>query len=76
MRHTIEAQFEKHLQDGVSTFTAFVRAIKNRGFDRYLIGRWFNVLVEVDDYNLEDRPELLVWLTKLSNTPSATQEMA
>lgn len=66
MRHTIEVQFEKSLVDGVSTFIAFVRAIKGRNFDRFLIGRWFKKLVDEDDYAKEDYDTLLQWLHKIS----------
>lgn len=63
MKHTIEAQFDKEMQnDGVSTFTAFVRAVQGRGFDKNLIGRYFNKLVDKNDYCKADRDSLLEWL--------------
>lgn len=66
MKHTIQAQFEEQMKrEGVSTFIAFLRSIKGRGFDRFTIGRWFNKLVDKDDYERKDRDKLLEWLSSL-----------
>lgn len=65
MKHTIQAQFEKQMEkEGISTFIAFERAVRGRGFDRYLIGRWFKKLVDKDDYMRRDFDKLVEWLSR------------
>jgi len=65
MRHTIEAQFDNELTEGVSTFIAFVRSVQGKGFDRNLVGRYFTKLVDKDDYASSDRDSLLLWMCAL-----------
>lgn len=62
MRHNIKELFEKEYVGGTSSFIAFVRAIKGKGYDRRLISKWFNTLVEKDDYASKDREQIIVWL--------------
>ena len=65
MRHTIESSFEKEMKvEGVSTFIAFVRAVRGRGFDVNLVGKYFNKLVDKEDYRRADRDRLLVWMCR------------
>lgn len=65
MKHTIQTQFDECMKrEGVSTFIAFVRSVKGRGFDRYTIGRWFSKLVEKDEYARRDRDKLIEWLSR------------
>lgn len=66
MRHTIEVSFEKEMKTpNVSTFTAFVRAIRGRNLSRNVVGRYFNKLVDKDDYDNSERDRLLVWMCAL-----------
>jgi hypothetical protein len=66
MRHTIEVLFEKEMKaEGVSTFIAFVRAVRGRGFDRNLVGRFFNKLVDKEDYTKSERDTLLLFACAL-----------
>ena len=62
MRHNIRELFEKEYVNGASSFIAFVRAIKGKGYDKRFIGRWFNTLVEKDDYARSERESLIRWL--------------
>lgn len=62
MRHNIREVFEKEYVNGASSFVAFVRAIKGRGYDRKLVSKWFSTLVEKDDYARSDRDSIVSWL--------------
>ena len=65
MRHTIESSFEKEMRrEGVSTFIAFVRAIKGKNHSLELVGKYFNKLVDKEDYRRADRDRLLVWMCR------------
>lgn len=67
MKHPIELAFEKEItRPGVSTFIAFTRAVRGRGFDRYKIGKFFNKLVDKDDYEKKYRDSLILQITALS----------
>ncbi len=50
-----------------STYMSFARSIRNQQFSRDAINRWFNKLVDKDDYNKRDKKALLDYLFKLSN---------
>lgn len=56
-----------------SSYACFVAAIKGKGFGKDAIRRWFNKLVEKDDYTKNDKKALLENLDKLSN-PMRTPE--
>lgn len=49
-----------------STYMSFARSIRNQKFSKDMIGRWFNKLVDKDDYNKKDKKTLLDHLFKLS----------
>jgi hypothetical protein len=67
MKHPIESAFEKEMtRPGVSTFIAFTRAVRGRGFDRYKIGKFFNKLVDKEDYERRCRDSLILQITALS----------
>lgn len=52
----------------LSSFMNFSGAIKGQGFSAGMIGRWFNKLVDKDDYDRRDKKALLNHLVFL-NTP-------
>lgn len=51
----------------LSSYINFAKAVKNQRFTREMIARWFNKLVEKDDYDQKDKRNLLARLTELSN---------
>ncbi len=53
----------------LSSFTNFSRAIKGQNFSKDKISRWFNILVEKNDYNKKDKKVLIQNLVNLTNSP-------
>jgi hypothetical protein len=54
-----------------STLTCFTETIYGVGFSRQSIHRWFNILVNRNDYNKADKKEIMAFLEnvgKLSRT--------
>jgi hypothetical protein len=56
-----------------SSYACFVGAVKGKRFGKEAIRRWFNKLVEKDDYAKSDKKALLENLERLSN-PMRTPE--
>jgi len=52
--------------DHWSTYTKFAMAIKNQKFDEVIIRRYFNKLVDKDDYSKSDKKSILDFLYELS----------
>lgn len=65
---TLEGRFEnitmKHPE--WSSHTCFVETVTGRNFSRAVVAKWFNVLVEKDDYAREDRKQLIEYLYLLT----------
>lgn len=51
-----------------SSWSCFVKAIKGQKFNKKIINRWFNQLVDKDDYAKDEKKELLEYLSRVSNT--------
>jgi hypothetical protein len=51
-----------------SPWSCFVKAIKGQKFNKKIINRWFNQLVDKDDYAKDEKKELLEYLSRVSNT--------
>lgn len=51
----------------VSTLVNFAAAIKSTGFTHDTIRRWFNVLVDKEDYGGIPKIDLMRWLDGLAN---------
>lgn len=67
MKHPIVTAFEREIEKpGVSTFVAFERAVKSRGFDRCTVGKYFRKLVDKEDYQRSYIDSLIVQITLLS----------
>ena len=49
-------------------YIVFARAVKGQGFSKDMISRWFNKLVEKDDYDKKDKKALIQHLVNLSKT--------
>ena len=52
-----------------SSYICFAEAVKNQGFNRRTINQWFNTLINKDDYDKNEKKELIRHLSKLSNSP-------
>lgn len=65
---TLEGRFENFTikQTGWSSYTCFVVAVAGRNFSRAIMAKWFNVLVEKDDYARADRKQLIEYLYLLT----------
>jgi hypothetical protein len=57
-----------------STYMSFARSIRDQKFSKDMISRWFNKLVDEDDYNKRDKKTLLDYLFKLSNGSEDNQK--
>ncbi len=49
-----------------SDYTCFSKTISGKRFSRETISRYFNKLVEKDDYSKRDKKDTLEWLFSLS----------
>jgi len=52
-----------------SSWSCFVKAIKGQKFNKKIINRWFNQLVDKDNYAKGEKKELLEYLYDVSSTP-------
>lgn len=50
-----------------SSYICFAEAVKDQRFNKQTIHRWFYKLVEKDDYDRNEKRELLINLVNLSN---------
>ena len=50
----------------LSTYINFAKTVRGQRFSRYAISKWFNRLVDKDDYSPKDRNQLIGELTKLA----------
>lgn len=57
-----------------SSLACFAEAVKRQGFRRETIHRWFQKLVEKEDYNLEDKKDVLAHLEELSKVAEDDKE--
>lgn len=68
---SIERRFEnmtKKYRDQ-SSFLCFGKAIKSQRFSRDMIKRWFNKLVDKNDYNPKEKRMLFEHFELLTNSP-------
>lgn len=49
---------------GLSTLICFAKAIAKREYEPEYVSKWFNKLVDKEDYEHRDRDEVLTWLQK------------
>jgi hypothetical protein len=59
-----------------SSHTCFAEAIKHQKFSRDIIHRWFQKLVEKDDYAKSEKKAVLKHLENLTNLPRTTENKA
>lgn len=69
---SIERSFKYHQMKNpcLSTWTCFTKAIMGRNFSEDRIRRHFNLLVEKDDYEKEDKRQLLSYLYLINRDKS------
>ncbi len=65
---SIERVFNKVRKENpyLSDYICFAEAVEGRNFSRQTIARYFNKLVDKDDYDSKDKKELLQQLFELS----------
>jgi len=56
-----------------STYTCFAEAITSQRFSRSIIHRWFQKLVDKDDYARNEKRAILEHLENLTNLPRTTK---
>lgn len=52
-----------------SSYVCFVRAIRGQNFSYEIISKWFNILIDKDDYARNERKCIVEYLFYLSNMP-------
>ena len=57
-----------------SSYVCFFSAIERQNFTKQTIARWFNKLVEKDDYSSSDKKAILTQLYAHSNPPEDNQK--
>lgn len=57
----------------LSSYTCFARTITGQGFNKQTIHRWFQKLVDKEDYLRKEKRGLLTHLDNLSNCLSTTK---
>jgi hypothetical protein len=60
-------------QQVYSSYICFARALREQKFSYEMISKWFNILVEKDDYARNDRKDIVDHLHYLSNMPVETE---
>jgi hypothetical protein len=55
-----------------SSYLCFAEAVKERRFSKQMIQRWFNKLVDKDDYARSEKRETVDFLVSLSNPVRTT----
>ncbi len=65
---SIQRRFETFQQKNrdASTYINFAHAVKQQGFSKNILARWFNKLVKKDDYDKKDKKRLINHLWELS----------
>lgn len=72
---SLEKRFNKITKrnPGWSSYVCFAEAIKGRGFSRQTIHRWFQKLVDKDDYAKNEKRGILAFLESLANPLRTTE---
>ncbi len=65
---SLKRVFEKLKRDNPnwSDYTCFSHALSGKGFSKKTISRYFNKLVDNNDYSKREKKEILEWLFSLS----------
>lgn len=68
---SIEARYtamRKKYPEQYSSYICFAKAVKWQKFSRESISRWFNILVDKEDYVLSERKGIVSYLHELSQS--------
>lgn len=57
-----------------SSLVTFNTAVTNRKYSQKIILKWFNILVEKDDYSKEEKSQILDHAMKLTNPENMPEE--
>ncbi len=73
---SLERRFAKFRTKNIywSSYLCFAEAVRGQYFSAQAIRRWFNKLVEKDDYAMNEKRTLFSFLFGLSNTPRTTEK--
>lgn len=66
-------QVEQDKSPNLSTLVNFGRAVEHQNFNEAIIQRWFNKLVDKDDYDAADKKAVVAHMVKLSNSAKPTE---
>ncbi len=64
----------QHKYPLLSSYTNFIRAIRGNNFSKDTISRWFNILVDKNDYENSDKKLILKHIEKLSKPPEDNEK--
>ncbi len=66
---SIQRRFEnfKEKNENLGDYIILMKAVKDQGFNRGTISRWFKKLVGKDDYDRSDKKSLIDQLARASN---------
>lgn len=72
---SLERKFKKLCKQNPcwSTFVCFAETISGIGFSRQSIHRWFNKLVDKNDYSNNDKKEVMAFLESIGKHSRATK---
>ena len=72
---SIERRFKKIAEKNPvwSSYICFAEAVKSQCFSKQTMSRWFNKLVEKDDYTRSEKRQVLYYLVNLSNPLRTTR---
>lgn len=73
---SIERRFNNTIKTNplLSSYICFLRTIWGQKFTKSIIRKWFNKLVDEDDYSKADKKDLFKHLEYLANMPEETQK--
>lgn len=73
---SIERKFNEISQKNLrwSSWTCFVNAIKGQKFNKRTVREWFEKLVNKNDFDKDEKKQLLKYLSKISNTAEDNQK--
>ena len=69
---SIQRNFSKISTDNPywSTIICFAHIIRKKRYHYQVIKKYFNLLVDKDDYDKKDKKQILDWLRDISNPPN------
>ena len=72
---SLEKRFQNITEknQSLSSYTCFAKAVKGQDFNKQTVHRWFQKLVDKDDYERSEKKILLAHLDNLSSQPRATK---